>query len=213
MKKLLFIFLATTLCGCGPSKEEKAKLAKEEQARVETLARQKADSIANVEREKLRKEAEERQRKEAEERRRMEEAREAEEARRRASVWMGAESVEELAQIIEGTTWSTKEPIARYGGLIYKFEFSNGVVKKYHTLASDGGWKNDYIAFPYEIKQRRDSNGVPFAAIYFGDGSDLDHVNQCIAFIGKHCTRAVWFIEGNPAAELKFGDFKWDNEL
>lgn len=81
MKKLLFIFLATTLCGCGPSKEEKAKLAREEQARVEALARQKADSIANVEREKLRKEAEERQRKEAEERRRMEEAREAEEAR------------------------------------------------------------------------------------------------------------------------------------
>lgn len=166
-----------------------------------------------AERERAEREAAERAERERAEREAAERAERERAEREAANIWTGASSIEELAQKIEGTTWTTKEAIARFGGLIYKFEFSNGIVKKYYTRAVNGGWTNDYIAFPYEIKQKRDSGGVPFAAIYFGDGSDLAHANQSIAFIGKHCTKPVWFFEGNPAAELKFGDYKWDNEL
>lgn len=209
----LVAFATITMYACNnqTKQQESNQTSKESTERLEheTAERSEKERIAQEANERAERERAEQETVERAEKERIEQ----EEAIKRASEWMGAESVEELAQKIEGTTWSTKEPIARYGGLIYKFEFSNGIVKKYYTRAVNGGWTNDYIAFPYEIKQKRDSNGVPFAAIYFGDGSDLDHANQSIAFIGKHCTKPVWFFEGNPAAELKFGDYKWDNEL
>lgn len=212
MKTLFYsacVFCFTiTICNCGPSKEEKARQAKEEQARIERLANQKADSIAKAAEEERRK-LEEEQRAEEEELARQEEARQKEEE---ARIWTGASSIEELKRKLEGTTWTSK-PNSRYGGIIYKFVFSNGTLRRYYTLASKGRWPDDYLTFTYEVIQRRDTNGRPFADVSFGDGSDLDHAKQSIAFIGEHCQSAVWFLEGNVAGSLNYGDYEWRDDL
>lgn len=199
---------AITVCSCGPSKEEKARQDKAEQEKIEALAKQKADSIVRIEQEKQRIEDEKRA---EQERQAQLEQEQTEYAEERAGIWTGATSIEELESKLDGTTWTSK-PNLSYGGLMYKFVFSNGIVSKYCTRAKNGCWNNDCIKYRYTIQQKRDSNGAPFAAVKFGDGSNLDNAQQTIAFI-DHCQRAVWFIEGNMAGELTFGDYQWEDDL
>lgn len=201
MKKLIvFICALITICSCGPSKEEKEKQAKEEKARIEVLAQHKADSIAKAEYEKRM--IEEKQRAQQEEER----SKAAEETKH----WTGANSLEELKKKIVGTVWTCRY----YGELIHKFEFSDGVLKKYSTKKKYGSWTNAPLAFSYSVSQKRDTDGNSFIAISFGDDSDLDHARQYILLLA-HCTTAVWGYYGasKGPVSLTFGDFDWNDEL
>lgn len=200
MKIAFYIILgAAMICGCSPSKEEKAK----EQKRIETLAQQKADSIVKVEKEQKR--IEEEQLRQKEEKARLEEQR---------NHWTGASSLEELRNKIVGTTWTCQNTGSNYNGLIYKFEFSDGVLKKYSTMKKNGAWSNAPITYSYSIEQKRDSGGHNYISISFGDDSDLDHARQFIAFIDK-CTVAVWGYSGGTKMPLPltYGDYEWNDEL
>ncbi len=132
-----------------------------------------------------------------------------------ANIWTGASSIEELEQKIEGTTWST-DPVKGADGLIFKFVFSNGTLKKYVTRPSRGEWTDEPEIFTYKIEKRRDGLGKMFAAICFGEGlgdGNLSRMVQHIIFTGKNCTEPVWCMYDKPVAALNFGDYKWDDEL
>lgn len=194
------VAISIVISGC----DNQAKQSEIEKQRQEDSIRV-AENVKKELAEKEAKEKAERERKEAEERA----AREATE--RESKTWSGASSIEELRNKLDGTTWTT-DPDAQYGGLMFKFVFSNGTLKRYSAQGRDGHWSSDYLSFNYTMEKKRDSGGNNFVAISFGDGSDIDHAHQTIAFI-NHCLIAVWFIEGNPAGNLKYGDFKWNDDL
>ena len=135
----------------------------------------------------------------------------AERERQEATTWTGATSIEELRRKLDGTTW-TSNPDDLYGGVMYKFVFDNGIIKRYSARGRDGQWNSDYLSFSYTIEQAREDNGKKFAAVIFGDGSDLLHAVQAITFI-DHCQTALWFLEGKLMGKLNYGDFEWSDEL
>lgn len=130
-----------------------------------------------------------------------------------SNTWTGAESLEELKTKLNGTTWHS-QPNKRYDGIMYKFVFDNGRIKRYSALAKDGKWSNDVVSFSsYKVEQKRDSGGENFIQVSFGDlESDLAHAPQQIAFIDK-CKTVAWFINGNLAGMLTFGDYTWSDNL
>lgn len=123
--------------------------------------------------------------------------------------WRGAESLEELKSKLNGTTWHI---VTR--GIVYKFVFENGSIRRYSAMAKDGKWGNDVVYFSsYEVTQKRDSGGHNFIQVSFGDlNSDLEHAPQQIAFIDK-CKTVAWFINGNPCGLLTYGDYEWSDSL
>lgn len=126
--------------------------------------------------------------------------------------WTGASSVEELSQKIKGTIWHIK-PNERYGGLMFRYVFTNnGTVKKYSALAKDGAW-GKCIEFTYTIKMVRGDDGENYASIKFGDDSDLDHARQEINFWNK-CMSVQWFMSwGQTGVPMTYGDYQWNNGL
>lgn len=191
-------------CTNHPSKNESNQTTQEleESKLTERAERERAEREAaeRVERERAEREAAERAERERAE-------------REAANIWTGASSIEELEQKIEGTTWST-DPVKGADGLIYKFVFFNGTLKKYVTRPSRGEWKDEPEIFTYKIEKRRDGKGKMFAAICFGEGlGDLNRMVQFIIFTGKNCTEPVWCMYDKPVAALNFGDYKWDDEL
>lgn len=186
----------------GSCSQQKGNSAAEQQAVVDSIAKVKADSIVKAKSDSIAKADSIRMEQE-------QQATEYESYSNKAS-WTGASSLEELKSKIVGTAWH-----CNVGGLIYQFEFSESTVIRRTTMARTGKWSNDensVISYPYTVEVKRDSGGNNFVVVRFGDGSDLEHMDQQIAF-GNKCQIVVYFMHGEVVEHLTYGEFTWDDEL
>lgn len=200
MKKfylMTLVAISIVISGCDNQAKQREieKQRQEDSIRVaENVKKELAEKEAKERAEREKKEAEERaerEKKEAEERAEREKQEAQELAEREARTWTGANSVSELRQKLDGTSWYINQK-----GLKRKIVFSHGSVTMYTSMNDD--FNED--GHKYDSFEAKSQDGV--IVVFFG-GSE-EHIGDRSFSIGFTDRKAILFQFDKPIGELTF---------